>query len=117
MTQQEVLRTIIKTLDDKKAEKIKLIGIKDLTIIADYFVIASGTNVTQTKALADEVEYRLSQQGLNPRRTEGYSGATWIILDYSDIVVHIFYKDTRDFYDLERLWADGEQVDVTEYLK
>lgn len=117
LTQDEMLRSIIKSLDAKKAEGIKAIGIKDLTIIADYFVIANGTSNTQTKSLADEVEYQLGLLGQKPTRTEGYSGANWIILDYSDIVVHIFYKETREFYDLERLWSDGEQLDIEKFLK
>ena len=98
MTQNEVLKTIVKTLDSKKAEDIDVIGIRDLTIIADYFVIATGTNVTHTKSLADEVEFQLKGAGIVPTRTEGYNGANWILLDYSDIVVHIFYKETRNYY-------------------
>lgn len=117
MTQEEMLESIVKSLDSKKAESIKAIGIKDLTILADYFVIANGMSNTQTKALADEVEYQLGLKGKKTTRTEGYAGASWIILDYSDIVVHIFYKETREFYSLERLWSDGEQVDIEKYLK
>lgn len=117
MTQKEIISTAITALDSKKAENIQLIGIKDLTIIADYFIIANGTSTTQTKALADEVEFKLSEKGLKPTRTEGYSGANWVILDYSDIVIHIFYKETREYYSLERLWSDGEQIDIAEYIK
>lgn len=116
MTQKELLETAIKALDSKKAENIQLIEIKNLTIIADYFIIVSGNSVTQTRALADEVEYRISQLGLKPDRIEGYSNANWIILDYKDVVVHVFYKETRDFYSLERLWSDGENLDVKNYL-
>lgn len=114
--QKQILKTIVKALDSKRAEDIMAVGIRDLTIIADYFVIANGTSTTQTKALADAVEYELKKLGLEPTRTEGYSAANWIILDYSDIVVHIFYKETRDFYKLEKLWSDGENVDISEYL-
>ncbi|MBR6761293.1 MAG: ribosome silencing factor [Oscillospiraceae bacterium] len=116
MTTQEKLEKIVKTLDMKKAEDIQVIGITNLTIIADYFVIATGTSTTQVKALADEVEYQLSQQGVEPKGTEGYRSATWIVLDYADIVVHVFYRDTRAEYQLERLWADGEQVDISHLL-
>lgn len=87
-----------------------------MTIIADYFIIANGTSTTHTKTLADEVEHQLSKAGVNPTRVEGYNGASWIVLDYSDIIVHIFYKETRDFYKLERLWSDGEYLDVNEFL-
>ena len=116
MTQDEMLRTIIKTLDNKKAESIKAIKITDLTILADYFVIANGTSTTHTKTLAEEVEYQLSQNGVEPNRTEGYNGSSWVILDYGDIVVHVFYKETRDYYQLERLWADGEKIDSERFL-
>ena len=113
---KEKLEKIIKTLDSKKAENIEVLGIKDLTILTDYFVIANGTSTTHTKTLADEVEFALSQDGVKPTRTEGHNGSNWIIIDYSDIIVHVFYKDTRDFYKLERLWADGEHVDISEFL-
>ena len=116
MTQDEMLRTIIKTLDNKKAESIKAIKITDLTILADYFVIANCTSTTHTKTLAEEVEYQLSQNGVEPNRTEGYNGSSWVILDYGDIVVHVFYKETRDYYQLERLWADGEKIDIERFL-
>ena len=116
MTQDEMLRTIIKTLDNKKAESIKAIKITDLTILADYFVIANGTSTTHTKTLAEEVEYQRSQNGVEPNRTEGYNGSSWVILDYGDIVVHVFYKETRDYYQLERLWADGEKIDIERFL-
>lgn len=114
MTLQEKLNAIVKALDSKKAENIQAINIHDLTILADYFVIANGTSTTHTKALADEVDFRLGELGVQPTRTEGYAGATWIVLDYGDIVVHVFYRETREFYSLERLWSDGELVDIAE---
>ena len=116
LEEKQMLETIIRALDSKRAEDIRLIGIKDLTIVADYFVVANGTSNTQTKALADEVEFQLKQKGLEPTRTEGYQDATWIVLDYGSVVVHVFYKETRDYYKLERLWQDGEQVDISEYI-
>lgn len=116
MSQNDVLKIIVKTLDSKKAEDIEAIGIRDLTIIADYFVIATGTSTTHAKSLADEVEFKLKEAGIVPTRTEGYNGANWILLDYSDIVVHIFYKETRQYYNLERLWADGEKVDIKQFI-
>lgn len=116
-SQKETLITIIKALDSKRAEDIQAVGIRDLTILADYFVIANGTSSTQTKALADVVEYELKKLGLEPVRTEGYSEANWIILDYTDIMVHVFNKETRDFYKLEKLWQDGEFMDISEYVK
>ena len=102
ISQNEKLSTIVKALDSKRAEDIRIIKIGDLTIVADYFVIANGTSSTQTKALAEEVEFKMSQLGIEPNRTEGYQGATWVVLDYGDIIVHVFYKETRDHYNLER---------------
>lgn len=117
MTQEEMLEKIIRTLDSKKADEIRAIKITDLTIIADYFIIASGTSTTHTRTLAEEVEYQLSEAGIEPKRKEGYgNGSNWVVLDYGDIVVHVFYKETRDYYQLERLWADGERIDIEKYL-
>lgn len=116
MNQQEKLEMIIKTLDSKRGEDIQAIKISDLTILADYFVIVNGTSNTHTRTLADEVEFRLSQQGIEPERREADTGNTWIILDYADIIVHVFYKEARNFYQLERLWADGEQIDISGFL-
>ena len=116
ITSQQKLETIVKALDSKRAEDIQAIKIGDLTIIADYFVIADGTSNIHTKALAEEVEFKMTQLGIEPSRTEGYPGQTWIVLDYGDIVVHVFYKETRDHYNLERLWSDGTAVDISQYL-
>lgn len=117
MTQNEALGIIAKTLDRKKAEDIKVLKITNLTIIADYFVIADGTSNTQTKALADEVEFQLKEQGLAPNQIQGNNGGGWIILDYGDIVVHVFNKEQRDFYNLERLWRDGEDIDISQWTE
>ena len=117
MNKDERIKTIVKALYNKKAEDIKVIEITDLTIIADHFIIANGNSTTQTRALADEVDFRMAQLGIKPTRTEGYNGSSWIVIDYSDIVVHVFYKETREFYQLERLWADGKMIDVTEYCE
>ena len=112
ITQQERLELIIRALDSKKGEDIQAIRISDLTILADYFVIVNGTSNTHVRSLADEVEFRMSQMGIEPERREADTGNTWIILDYADIIVHVFYKETREFYKLEGLWADGEIVDI-----
>lgn len=116
MNQNEKLKTIVKAADSKRADDIKIIKIADLTIISDYFVIANGNSSTQTKAIADEIEFKMKEAGVSPLRTEGYQGANWIILDYGDIVVHVFYKETREFYNLERLWNDGEEIDAEALL-
>lgn len=118
MTQQEVLEVMVKALDSKRAENIQVLKVRDLTILGDYFIIANGTSTTHTRTLADEVEFQLSQKGLEPLHREGRgNGSNWIVLDYADMIVHIFYKETRDFYQLERLWADAEEVDITSWLK
>ena len=101
MTQQEILEIIVKALDSKRAEDIQVLRVHDLTILGDYFIIANGTSTTHTRTLADEVEY----------------GSNWVVLDYADIIVHVFCKDTREFYQLERLWADGEPVDISQWTK
>lgn len=116
MDTQEKLRAIVQTLDKKKAEDIQVLGITELTILADYFVIVNGTSTTHTKSLADEVEFQLGKLGVKPERVEGYQSANWIILDYADIVVHVFYKEVRDFYSLERLWSDAKRLDIRSML-
>ncbi len=116
MTEQEKLELIVKTLDSKRGEDIQALRIADLTILADYFVIVNGTSNTHARTLADEVEFQLSQKGIEPKRREADTGNTWIILDYGDIIVHVFYKETRNFYKLEGLWADGEPVDISALL-
>ena len=116
MTAKEKLEVIVRALDMKRGENIQVLEISDLTILADYFVIVNGTSNTQVKTLADEAEFKLSEKGVEPLRTEGYQSASWIILDYGDIVVHVFMKDARSLYQLENLWADGTAVDITSYL-
>lgn len=117
MTDTEILKTAVTAIDAKKAQDIRILKVKDLTILANYFVIANGTSTTQVKALADEVEFKLSSQGVEPARIEGYQGGNWIVLDYIDVVIHVFHYETRDFYDLERLWQDAEEIPVEEFLK
>lgn len=116
MESRELVRQIAASLDKHKAQDLKIIGVRDLTVIADYFVIAAGTSSTQVKALADYVEYELGQQGIKPRRVEGYSSSSWILIDYGSVIVHVFYEETRAFYDLERLWKDGEQLPLSDFL-
>lgn len=99
-----------KILNGKKAEDLLAIDISGLSILADYFLIASGNSSTQVKALAEEIEFKMSQQGVEPRHVEGVQSGTWIILDYGSLVVHVFHRETRAFYNLERLWADGRKI-------
>ena len=103
----EIYDEIIAALEEKKAKELKIIDIQDLTTVATHFVICSGTSTTHIKALADEVEFKLKEKGVTPLRLEGYNSARWILIDYGDIVVHIFHEEDREFYNLERLWQDG----------
>lgn len=117
MTQEAALETIVRALDSKRAKDVRVLHVSNLTILGDYFVLASGTSTTHTRTLADEVEYKLSQQGREPDHREGRgNGTNWVVLDYGDIVVHVFYTEARSFYDLDHLWADAEQVDITPWL-
>ena len=116
MTSAEKAKIAVKALDSKKGEDIQAIRVRDLTILADYFVIASANNTTQVKTLADEVEYQLELLGVSPNHVEGYGSASWIVLDYGEVVVHVFYKEAREFYSLDRLWSDGEKLDIRQLL-
>lgn len=117
MTENEELEIIVKALDSKKAENITALRVGDITILGNYFVIASASSTTQVKALADEVEYQLEQKGVTPKSVEGVQSKNWIVLDYIDFIVHVFTTEARDFYQLEHLWADGEKVDISGIVK
>lgn len=106
-------KTAAGILDAKKADQINVIRITNVSSLGDYFVIANGTSNTHVHALADELEEKLKEQGIAPARVEGYRSNSWIILDYDEVVVHLFTADAREFYDLDRLWADGEKVELT----
>ncbi|MDF2588417.1 MAG: hypothetical protein K0S41_2258 [Anaerocolumna sp.] len=110
MTSKEMARLAYNALDEKKGEDIKVIEIGDISVIADYFIIANGTNASQVSALVDSVQETLGRQGVEPKRIEGVRSASWILLDYGDMVVHVFSKEDRLFYDLERIWRDGKTI-------
>ena len=116
MTPKDMALLAAKALDSKKAKEIKVIEIGDLTTLADYFVIAAGTSNTQISALSDVVEEYLKREGEMALRREGYRDGTWVLLDYGSIAVHIFSEEAREFYDLERLWRDGTEVDLSGVL-
>lgn len=106
---------IAKILDTKKARDVKIIKVTEKTVIADYFIIAAGTSSTQVKSLADEVEYVLSQQqNINPTNVEGRGLGNWILIDYDNVIVHVFSNQAREFYNLEKLWAEGEQIEFVQ---
>lgn len=101
-------------LDNRKAGRINVIKIEDISSLADYFVIANGESSTHVRALADELEEKLKEEGVMPTRIEGYRSNSWVLLDYGSVVVHVFTQEARDFYDLDRLWADGIKVEWNE---
>lgn len=117
MTTKELTKTALNALLDRKASDIVLLRVTQQTTLADYYVICTGTSNTQLRAIADAVDESMSKQyGLEPKSIEGYRSASWILLDYGSVIVHAFKNDTRQFYDLERLWSDSEKLDVQEFL-
>ncbi len=110
MNSLELVKFAARLLDNKKAKDVAAIEVKGVTALADYFLVASGSSTTQVKALAEELEDKLSAQGMEPARVE--STAVWVLLDYHDVIVHIFTEETRDFYCLERLYADAPRLDL-----
>lgn len=115
MNNKEMTTLAIQALEEKKAEDIQIIDISEISAIADYFIIANGTNRSQIQALADSVEEKLGRAGVQFKQMEGYDTANWILMDFLDIVVHIFDKDNRAFYNLERIWRDGKQIPLSEF--
>lgn len=115
MESNELMREIVKILDKKKAIDIKVIKISELTVLADYFIIVNGTSNTHVRSLAEEVEEEIGKMGVEPRNIEGRSTG-WILLDYGDVVVHVFTPSDREYYSLERLWSDASFVDVSDIV-
>jgi ribosome-associated protein len=107
---KEMANLAYEALDEKKAEDIRVIEIGEISIIADYFIIANGTNSSQVQALVDNVQDKLGRSGFEPKRIEGLRTASWVLLDYGDVIVHVFSKEDRLFYDLERIWRDGKMI-------
>ncbi len=101
-------------LDEKKGKDIKVIDIHEVSVLGDYFIIASGTNQNQVQAMVDNVEEQLGRAGFEPRQIEGTKNSSWILMDYGDVIVHVFDEENRLFYDLERIWRDGKAVDIGE---
>ena len=114
MDSKEIAKLAITALEDKKAEEIKVIDISEVSVIADYFIIANGTNRSQIQALSDHVEETLGRAGVTLRQVEGYDNANWVLLDFHDVIIHIFDKENRLFYDLERIWRDGKTMEAAD---
>lgn len=116
MTAQEKMKLIANVLDRKKAEDIRILNVSDLTVLADCFIICSAPSTTQVKALGDAVEEEMDKVGEALLKKEGKQGLNWILMDYGDVIVHIFYQETRDFYGLEKLWADAAEIELDSVL-
>ncbi len=113
---KELAIAIAKVLNNKKASEVKVLQVEDLTMLTSYFVIASGNSTTHVGSLADDVEFELGKLGTKPYASEGYDSKNWILLDYGTVITHVFVPNTRTYYDLEHLWADGVPVDISAYL-
>lgn len=112
---KKMVKTVINAIEERKGEDISVIDISNVSVIADYFIIASGNNINQIQRIADEIEEKMHKEGFSLRQTEGYDTANWILMDFNDIIVHIFNKENRLFYDLERIWSDGKKIDIADF--
>ena len=110
----EAAKLAVRALDDKQGVDIRLLKTEELTVLADYFIICTANSTSHVRTLYDEVDKRLSMAGMPPIRREGRRDASWLLLDFGSVIVHIFQKDTREFYNLERLWADATEIDIKE---
>lgn len=108
----EMVKLAVKALEDKKAEDVRVLDIRNVSILADYFIIANGANTNQIQALVDNVQEELHKAGYTLKAMEGYQTASWVLLDYNDIILHIFSKEDRLFYDLEHIWRDGKPLEL-----
>lgn len=117
MTATEKMQLAVRHLDKKKARDIRVLKVSDVTLLADYFVICSAPSTTQVKALGDSLEEAMAEAGEQLLKKEGKQGLNWILLDYSDVIVHIFYQETREFYGLEKLWADAAELSLEDILE
>ncbi len=116
MNSLEIVKTAVKAADSKKGQDIQVIGIRDISVLADYFVLVTGTSSTQVKALADEIEFKLKESGEEPHHIEGRQSG-WICLDFSTVVIHVFLKEQRQYFNLEHLWEDGDILDMEKLLE
>ncbi|MBP3817188.1 MAG: ribosome silencing factor [Butyrivibrio sp.] len=110
---KNMAKMAVEALEDRKGEDVHVIDISEISTLADYFIIASGTNINQVQALADNVQEILGRAGFDAKNVEGYESGKWILLDFGDIIVHVFDSENRLFYDLERIWRDGKLIDST----
>ncbi len=104
----------VDALEDRKGDNVRIIDISEISTLADYFIIASGSNINQVQAMADSVQEKLGREGFLTKNVEGYEAGNWILLDFGDIIVHVFDNENRLFYDLERIWRDGKNISKEE---
>ena len=116
-TEKMMAQIACKAIDDKKGQDIKIIDIHNVSVIADYFVIASGTNSNQVQAIVDNVEEQLGRAGFEAKQIEGNRNSSWILMDYGDVIVHVFDEENRLIYDLERIWRDGKVLEMDAFLE
>ena len=117
MDSKELLQIIVEAADNKRAEDITALDVEGVSLLADYFVIMDASSQRQVQAIAENVEEQVEKAGYDVQNVEGKGGSSWILLDLGDIVVHVFQKETREFYNLEKLWADTKKVDLTDWVK
>ena len=117
MTSYEMAIALAKALDGKKGQDIKVLKTEELTTLADYFVLCTATSSTQVKAMSDACEEAMEKNGEQVHHLEGHRGGTWLLMDFSSVVVHVFTDEARKFYDLERLWGDAQEIDLAQALK
>lgn len=116
VSSKEAAFEMVRILDSRKARDIKLLRVEEQTIIAEYFVICSGTSSTQIKSMAGELEYKMSMSALAPQGMDGYTEGKWVVIDFGSVMVHIFGSESREFYKLEKFWADAEEIDISDLL-
>ncbi len=112
---KEMVKIVVNAMEDKKAEDIKVINISEVSSIGDYFIIASGSNINQVQAICDNVDEALGKAGFQARQVEGYAAGNWILMDYTDVIVHVFDNENRLFYNLERIWRDGKEEALEDF--
>ena len=111
---KKMARMAVDALEDRKGEDVKVLDISEISTLADYFIIAGGSNINQVQAMADSVQEKLGRAGYMTKNVEGYESGNWILLDFGDIIVHVFDNENRLFYDLERIWRDGKTISKEE---
>ncbi len=112
LTSAQMAQLAVRLMDDKKARQVRILDIRKISLVSDYFVLCSGGSTNQVRAIADHVEETLDELGVPLHHSEGYKNGRWVLLDYGDVVIHVFHEEDREFYDLERLWGDAPEVQV-----